>query len=278
LITLLEILVITNSSSSQDPDIRLISDLRSFSGKFQVHFDIEVNYLFEGSARYFFGRTDWNLPERRLIAFWGTTPHRLVDVSPNARLATLRIPLVDYLKWESPKPIFEGVFEGGVIIEPVELTAPQRMDRWLLEYASEDPNLRLAALLEMQAAMLRSQVAVPARKSSSNANAEAQPVMVMCRHINANLRESLTSSDVADVAGLHPNYAMRLFKRLTGMTIQEYVVHGRMAHAQRLLIRSNESVEQIGDKAGFQCASQYYATFKKVTGYTPLQFRKRHLD
>jgi AraC-like DNA-binding protein len=102
--------------------------------------------------------------------------------------------------------------------------------------------------------------------------------MVMCRHINANLRESLTSSDVADVAGLHPNYAMRLFKRLTGMTIQEYVVHGRMAHAQRLLLRSNESVEQIGDKAGFQCASQYYATFKKVTGYTPLQFRKRHLD
>jgi AraC-like DNA-binding protein len=269
--------VVTLSSSSQEPGIRLISDLAGSSVKFQVHFDIEVNYLFEGSARYFFGRTDWNLPERRLVAFWGTTPHRLIDVSPNARLATLRIPLVDYLKWDSPKPLFEGIFEGGVIIEPVELTAPQRMDRWLLEYAAEDPNLRLAALLEMQAAMLRSQVAVPARKTS-NTNSEAEPVMLMCKHINANLRESLTSSDVADVAGLHPNYAMRLFKRLTGMTIQEYVVHSRMANAQRLLLRSKESVEDIGDKAGFQCASQYYATFKKVTGYTPLQFRKTHLS
>jgi len=71
---------------------------------------------------------------------------------------------------------------------------------------------------------------------------------------------------------------MRLFKRLTGMTIQEYVVHSRMANAQRLLLRSKESVEEIGEKAGFQCASQYYATFKKFTGYTPLQFRKRHLS
>ena len=271
-------LSVAKSLSSQEPSVRLTSDLMNTSAKFQVHFDIEVNYLFEGSARYFFGRTDWNLPERRLVAFWGTTPHRLVDVSANARLATLRIPLVDYLQWESPKPLFEGVFENGVIIEPVELTAPQRMDRWLLEYASEDPNLRMAALLEMQAAMLRSQVAVPARKTSSTANSDAEPVMVMCKYITANLTESLTSSDVADVAGLHPNYAMRLFKRLTGMTIQEYVVHSRMANAQRLLLRSKESVEEIGEKAGFQCASQYYATFKKFTGYTPLQFRKRHLS
>lgn len=271
-------LSVAKSLSSQEPSVRLTSDLMNTSAKFQVHFDIEVNYLFEGSARYFFGRTDWNLPERRLVAFWGTTPHRLVDVSANARLATLRIPLVDYLQWESPKPLFEGVFENGVIIEPVELTAPQRMDRWLLEYASEDPNLRMAALLEMQAAMLRSQVAVPARKTSSTVNSEAEPVMVMCKYITANLTESLTSSDVADIAGLHPNYAMRLFKRLTGMTIQEYVVHSRMANAQRLLLRSNESVEEIGEKAGFQCASQYYATFKKFTGYTPLQFRKRHLS
>ena len=271
-------LSVAKSLSFQEPSVRLTSELMNSSAKFQVHFDIEVNYLFEGSARYFFGRTDWNLPERRLVAFWGTTPHRLVDVSANARLATLRIPLVDYLQWESPKPLFEGVFENGVIIEPVELTAPQRMDRWLLEYASEDPNLRLAALLEIQAAMLRSQVAVPARKTSSTANSEAEPVMVMCKYITANLTESLTSSDVADVAGLHPNYAMRLFKRLTGMTIQEYVVHSRMANAQRLLLRSKESVEEIGEKAGFQCASQYYATFKKFTGYTPLQFRKRHLS
>jgi AraC-like DNA-binding protein len=271
-------LPVAKSLSSQEPGVRFTSDLMNSSVKFQVHFDIEVNYLFEGSARYFFGRTDWNLPERRLVAFWGTTPHRLVDVSTNARLATLRIPLVDYLQWESPKPLFEGVFENGVIIEPIELTAPQRMDRWLLEYASEDPNLRMAALLEIQAAMLRSQVAVPARKTSSTANSEAEPVMVMCKYITANLTESLTSSDVADIAGLHPNYAMRLFKRLTGMTIQEYVVHSRMANAQRLLLRSKESVEEIGEKAGFQCASQYYATFKKFTGYTPLQFRKRHLS
>lgn len=262
--------------TSSGSGLKVIDHQDTKKAKLSVHFDIEVNYLVKGAARYFLGRSEWVLPERKLVAFWGGVPHRIVATSPDVQLLSITVSLLDVLRLKQAKGMSDALLDGAILAEPVELTSPQRMERWLLEANSNESNFQQAAKLEILAALMRSQVTVPARRASASATTELEPVLLMCRHVTANLGAPLGSTDIADVAGLHPNYAMRLFKRLTGMTIQEYVVQCRMAEAQRLLLRTSGSVEEIGERAGFQCASQYYATFKRVTGITPLQYRKMH--
>ena len=247
--------------------------------KFRTHFDIELNYVIDGQIRYFLGKGEFLVPERRVCAFWAATPHRVIETSQQSRCATFRVPLEYFLQWNLSPTILDAVLDGGVILEPAPMTRPEKVEQWSREFLSEITALRRATLLEMQAALLRC-APFPMQRRTANANppsasADVEPVLTMCRHISTNLNQSLSSAEVAAVIGLHPTVALRVFKKITGMTIQEYIVQQRMTTAQRYLLTSDLSIEEVGDMAGFQSTSQYYAIFRKVTGFSPLQFRKQ---
>jgi AraC-like DNA-binding protein len=58
------------------------------------------------------------------------------------------------------------------------------------------------------------------------------------------------------------------------MTIGEYIQQYRVAQAQRLLATSEESVLTIALQTGFGSTSSFYATFKKIVGCAPLDYRR----
>lgn len=222
------------------------------------------------------GRNELIIPERRLVAFWGSTPHRLIEVGPGTQSAVFTVPLQWFSKWKAPEALVQSVFEGQVAVEPVDATVPSKVDTWIKDIRGNEEHLKVATFLEIQAAFMRMQTQQLPRKVNNFAAIDIEPVMQMCRHISNNLKSDLSSVEIAEVAGLHPNYAMRVFKKFTGMTLQEYVVRQRIASAQRLLLTTTESVEVIGQDAGFQSNSQYYAVFRKYTGLSPLQYRKKN--
>lgn len=48
----------------------------------------------------------------------------------------------------------------------------------------------------------------------------------------------------------------------------------KVTEAQHLLQFSNDSLSEIADKLSFSSQSHFQNTFKKHTGFTPLQFRR----
>ena len=63
------------------------------------------------------------------------------------------------------------------------------------------------------------------------------------------------------------------------MSFIEYVNGYRIAEAKRLLLEKEyqkHTVLEILLESGFNSKSAFNATFKKYTGNSPLQFRKRH--
>ena len=69
----------------------------------------------------------------------------------------------------------------------------------------------------------------------------------MCAQAN----ESLTVSMMASMAGLHPKYVCRLFKKNLGITALEYLHHLRISHAQRLLATTRNRVADIALECRF---------------------------
>lgn len=94
-------------------------------------------------------------------------------------------------------------------------------------------------------------------------------------YIQTHLAENLTLSTLANVVNYNSSYISRIFKQITGMKLSDYVTACRIDKTKELLLSTNESVQIIAKKVGFD-SSQYLSTvFRDKTGLTPGEFRRQ---
>ncbi len=84
-----------------------------------------------------------------------------------------------------------------------------------------------------------------------------------------------TLNDLARAAGLSRSVLAERFNRFVGETPIRYLTLWRMQLAARLLTDSNAKVASIGRQVGFGSESSFSRTFKRTTGMSPAQWRKR---
>lgn len=73
-------------------------------------------------------------------------------------------------------------------------------------------------------------------------------------------------------------YLMRLFKKETGCSIMEYFIKLKIDKAKDLLRDNQLSIREISDKLAFNEPNYFTKTFKRITGFTPLAYRRRTLE
>ncbi len=95
-------------------------------------------------------------------------------------------------------------------------------------------------------------------------------------YIEENLSEPFTVSDLADSVGLNPQYMMRTFKKLTGLSVLEYVTDRKIKKAKELLLTTDTSIEQISEELGYFNYSYFFKMFKRAEGISPGQYRKEY--
>ena len=88
--------------------------------------------------------------------------------------------------------------------------------------------------------------------------------------------EALTVDDIGQAVGLHPNYAMSLFKKAFGTTLIEYLTHHRVSHAQRLLATTDEKIVEVAFDSGFNSISRFNEAFRRACGCSPRDYRLNH--
>ena len=76
------------------------------------------------------------------------------------------------------------------------------------------------------------------------------------------------------VVHLHPNYAMQLFRKCTGRTIVAYLTQYRVAHAQQLLLTTDQSISDVALASGFSSLSRFYAAFREICNDSPKHYRQ----
>ncbi len=93
------------------------------------------------------------------------------------------------------------------------------------------------------------------------------------------LRDSLdhpwTVEEMATVVGLGSTAFTEKVKAFSGFSPLNYLINIRIAEAMKQLRQSQKSLTDIALDTGFYSSQHFSTTFKKLTGYTPGQFRKR---
>jgi|GEM_PF-3462962 len=93
--------------------------------------------------------------------------------------------------------------------------------------------------------------------------------------VNENIDKTITTTHLAQIAGLSVYHFTRKFKKATTLTPHQYVNRLKMERAKDLLISTEEPIIQVGFETGFNNPSHFSQIFKNFFGITPLSFRKR---
>ena len=90
-----------------------------------------------------------------------------------------------------------------------------------------------------------------------------------------NLARQWSVEEMAATVGMGTTLFNVRVKSYTGFTPTNYLINLRIAEAIKLLRKDDLNLTDIALDTGF-CSSQHFSTtFKKLTGYTPSEFRKR---
>jgi len=93
------------------------------------------------------------------------------------------------------------------------------------------------------------------------------------RFINDNYRTDIRLDAPAREADMSPAHFSRMFKKVMGMSYQDYLNSRRITKARNLLRTSSQSVTEIAVSLGFADPTGFGRIFKKLTGHTPSAFR-----
>lgn len=93
------------------------------------------------------------------------------------------------------------------------------------------------------------------------------------------MHENYRTTSVEDISQhfyISRSYLSRVFKSHTNTTIIQALQQIRIQHACDYLQNTQLSVQNIADAVGYGDVTFFIRTFKKMTGATPLQYRKQH--
>ena len=95
------------------------------------------------------------------------------------------------------------------------------------------------------------------------------------------LREDLshhwTVDEMAALVGLGTTSFSDKVKSFTGFSPMNYLINIRISEAIKLLKKPQAHMTNIALETGFYSSQHFSTTFKKLTGYTPSQFRKNNI-
>ena len=99
-------------------------------------------------------------------------------------------------------------------------------------------------------------------------------LLKVLNYIYQNFSSQINVETIASIMGLSEGEASRTFKKLTGQSPMDYVIHYRIKIATILLKNTSKSITDIALEVGFSSSNYFTIAFKKITGLTPSEYKK----
>lgn len=207
--------------------------------------------------------------------------HDLLIVNPNQQLDITLLRKVEWVRFEVDGIVFTSSYDISAdsqtfVVHDNDTIIKKYLELLTIEHAY------FAKGTEMILRKLTENIIVHVLRNKGLSIKDSQKqikhdeIQAVQDYIRKNYTKKLTLDELAETANINKYYFIRLFKQKTGLSPIDYLIHVRLAEAEKLLTETNTSVTEISDQVGFHSPSHFSKTFKESNHITPSQFRKKY--
>lgn len=113
------------------------------------------------------------------------------------------------------------------------------------------------------------------KHSSERLGRMDERILNLMRYVNEHIDQEITNNTLANLACVTKAHLGRMFRETLGLSPLKYVIRTRMKCAQRLLMTTDHSINEIAQEVGYEDVSYFIRMFHKHIGITPQEYRNR---
>jgi len=238
------------------------------------HTDVlELLYIAEESGRYFVGNYEYAVTAGDFVICNANVPHgehhflghqiqtyclvlsgiKLEDLPPNHMISKQQRPILS---------LGEKNFVADLMPNIYQMFHGQK------NYYSVCRHLATAIFL-----MLREKLLERNKNLTPTKQKRERLMYRIMDYINEHYAEPLTLKKISDAVYISEAHLSRCFKKDSGLSPMQYLMHRRIGEAKSLLIETILPIQDIGEELGFVSSAHFSKMFKKYVGITPKEYR-----
>ena len=105
-------------------------------------------------------------------------------------------------------------------------------------------------------------------KDASESSSAIRFVSQIITYLNDHIADSIRLDDLSATFYVSKHHLNKMFRRATGTTVGNYVIHKRVVMAQNLMSQGH-TANGAAAAVGFRDYSSFFRAYKKVLGYAP---------
>ena len=168
-------------------------------------------------------------------------------------------------------------YTAGQLLLPEQgsLSSPDRIIILMKQLQDSDRRYRELTLNRYLCSAVLAEVALQSRVYPVYGNniIKEQFYRDICDYVSWHLTDNLKVAQVANYFGYNEKYLTTFFKQRAGISLKQYILQVKMDRAKADLSETAEPVSQIAFRLGFTDAHNFSNAFRKITGFSPSEYR-----
>jgi len=280
-------------------ELRLFPHIREFGleKNSTIHLDSFLARTFETFLIYFIvdGKLEWTVNGRQQILYPGDTAVVLPGQEIGGSKGYMEIGTIIWLSFNVEKLGFERMDLGKwshlslsecrtigkiLLLNDLPVLKVKEMAGILREMRVELVNQEMGYMARINC-LLDSLLIAVGRQSTRQASSRRdfpQTFTKLEHALRKNLSHQWTVEEMAAMVGLGTTAFTEKVKNFSGFSPLNYLINIRISEAIKLLKQNEVNITDIALEMGFYSSQHFSTTFKKLTGHSPGEFRKKNVS
>ena len=266
---------------------RVVRDFKFTMSDVHIHYnDYEVYYLLEGERCYFIGTKIYHLKQGSLVFVRRNVIHKTAlsrEAHHDRILLEISRSYLESVFAITGELTLHDFFQDDCIILSLECEEQNFITELLLalgrELGTKNSGFRLLAkslVAELFIYAKRMENKTNPSASSRTDDPRHRQIEQIACYIAENCCSPLSLNSIAEQFYMNKCYLSRIFKEITGFTVNGYLHARRIQKARSLLIQNSMNISEVSEAAGYENLTYFERVFKKHTGMSPLEYRRQY--
>ena len=269
-------------------------DVKSnFVGIWHYHPELELHYIIKGEGVRFIGDKISNFSPGEIVLLGENLPHtwrnseQYYQNNPDIGIEVIVIHFLPdclgkYLLNLPEAFLLPKLFEkakSGMVITGKARTQIAELMKAAVDATNLDRIIVFLSILKVLSETTEFKPIVTGQNVFYQSNeSDVLRLNKVCNYTLSNYNKEITLEEIASISNLSVTSFCRYFKLMTRKTYYDFLIEIRISHACRALVEDKLPTEVICFDCGFNNVSNFYRHFKKVTGITPLEYKRKYLN